>query len=137
MSSTSNSDAEPLYRCMTKGVKGAAEEFKYGMKWITARRAFLKVYQDRIECGDWILPYSAFEEAVLFQTRSGLIPCFILKIRTSNNAFQFGLNGNKFWKGDLPFDVVREKGRLKYSWFSIVFRFLLVAALVWHFFFRG
>ena len=126
----------PIYRCMTKGVRGAPEDFGYGLKWIMSRRALLKVFHDRLECGDWTIPYSEIEEADLFQTRSGLIPCFILKARTPNNTFQFGLNGNKFWKGDLPFDVTRTEGRLKYSIFSLCLRLALIAGLVWYLFFR-
>jgi len=129
-------DATPIYRFMTKGVRGAPEEFEYGLKWITSRRAFLKVFEDRIECGNWNIPYSAIEEAQLFQTRSGIIPCFILKARTADNTFQFGLNGNKFWKGDLPFEVKRSKGRLKYSTFSLCLRIALISGLVWYVFFR-
>jgi hypothetical protein len=121
---------------MTKGVRGAPEEFEYGLKWITSRRGFLKVFGNRLECGDWRIPYPDFEEAVLFQTRSGIIPCFILKIRTNENTFQFGLNGNRYWKGQLPFEVTRTKGRLKYSPFSIMLRVGLVAGLVWYFFLR-
>ena len=126
-----------MYRCMTKGAQGAAEEFEYGLKWITSRRAFLKVFEDRLECGDWNIPYSAIEKAELFQTRSGLIPCFILKARTADHTFQFGLNGNKFWKGELPFEVKRTKGRLKYSAFSICLRVALLAGLVWYLFFHN
>ena len=129
-------DTVAIYRCMTKGVRGAPEEFEYGLKWITSRRAFLKIFRDRLECGDWNIPYSAIEEAELFQTRSGIIPCFILKARTADNTFQFGLNGNKFWKGDLPFQVKRTKGRLKYSVFSICLRIALIGGLAWYLFFR-
>ena len=129
-------EVAPIYSCMTKGVRGAPEEFEYGLKWITSRRAFLKVFEDRLECGDWNVSYSAIEEAELFQTRSGIIPCFILKARTADNTFQFGLNGNKFWKGDLPFEVKRTKGRLEYSVFSICLRIALIAGLVWYVFFR-
>ena len=93
----------------------------------------MKVFQDKIECGDWKIPYPAIEESELVQTRSGLIPCFILKVRTGEKTYQFGLNGNKFWKGDLPFDVSRTKGRLKHSAFSLFMRITLVAALVWYF----
>ena len=124
-----------IYRCMTKGVEGSAEEFEYGLKWITSRRGSLKVFQDRIECGDWEIPYASIEDAELFQTRSGFIPCFILKVRTPDKTFQFGLNGNKFWKGELPFRVKRTKGRLKYSALSVCLRIAIVAVLVWYFFF--
>lgn len=64
-------DVAPIYRCMTKGVGGAPEEFEYGLKWVTSRRAFLKVFRDRLECGDWNIPYSAIEEAELFRGSLG------------------------------------------------------------------
>jgi hypothetical protein len=121
---------------MTKGVKGAAEEFEYGMSWVTARRASLKVFEDRLECGDWTIPYASVSQAVLFETRQMFIPCYILKVRTDSEAYQFGLNGNKFWRGELPFAVVRERGRLKYSVFSILARIALLVVLIWYFFLR-
>lgn len=122
---------------MTKGVRGAAEVYEYGMSWVTARRATLKVFPDRLECGDWTVPYASIDDAVLFATRQAFIPCYILKVRTDREAFQFGLNGNQFWKGDLPFKVTRERGRLQYSTFSIVVRVVLAAALIWYFFLRS
>lgn len=122
---------------MTKGVKGAAESFEYGMSWVTARRAFLTVYNDRIECGDWIIPHRTVSKAILFETRQVFVKCYILKIQTDSDAYQFGLNGNKFWAGELPFSVIREKGRLQYSKFSIAIRIVLAAALIWYFFFRS
>jgi len=126
----------PVHRCMTKGVKGAADAFEYGMSWVTARRAFLKVYEDRLECGDWGIPYRSINHAVLFETRQMFIPCYVLKIRTDAEAYQFGLNGGRFWAGELPFPVTREKGRLRYSKFSIAMRVILVAACIWYIFFR-
>jgi hypothetical protein len=128
---------KPIYRCMTKGVRGASEEFEYGMNWLTARRSFLSIFHDRLECGDWSIPYHTITQAVLFKTRQMFIPCYILKIRTEESAYQFGLNGNKVWAAELPFPVARETGRLKYSKFSIAVRVILVVALIWYFFFRS
>ena len=122
---------------MAKGVKGAAEAFEYGMSWITARRSFLKVFEDRLECGDWTIPNRSISEAVLFETRQMFIPCYILKVRTDSEAYQFGLTGNKFWKGELPFPVVRERGRLQYSTFSIVLRVVLIAIVIWYWYLRA
>lgn len=127
---------KPLYRCMTKGVRGASEAFEHGLSWVTSRRAFLTVWPDRLECGDWSIPHSTITQAVLFKTRQMFIPCYILKLQTQDATYQFGLNGNKYWASDLPFPVARETGKLKYSIFSIVARVILVAALVWHFFLR-
>ena len=126
---------KPIYRCMTKGVRGAAKAFEYDASWVTARRSFLSIFPDRLECGDWSIPYHTITQAVLFKTRQMFIPCYILKIKTGDSAYQFGLNGNKFWATELPFPVVREKGRLKYSKFSIAVRVILVATLIWYFFF--
>lgn len=121
---------------MTKGVKGAGESFEYGLSWVTARRAILQVYPDRIECGDWQIPYASISEAVLFETRHMFLRCYILKIRSGDATYQFGLSGGKFWAGELPFPVNREKGRLRYSAFSIVSRICLIAVVVWYCFFR-
>lgn len=121
---------------MTKGVRGASDTFEHGANWITARRAFLCVFGDRLECGDWYIPYQSITQAVLFKTRQMLIPCYILKIRTEDSVYQFGLNGHKFWAEELPFPVLRETGKLKYSKFSIAVRLVLAAALIWYFFFR-
>jgi len=129
-----NISSEPLYRCMTKGVQGAADQFEYGLSWVTSRRATLKIFADRLECGNWTIPYATFEQSVLFETKQWFITCYILKIRTADNSFQFGLNPNKFWSGDLPFEAERQKGQLKYSAYSIGVRIALVAGLIWYFY---
>ena len=121
---------------MAKGVKGASETFEYGMSWVTARRAILKVFADRIECGDWTIPCSEIERAVLFETKQWFIPCYILKVGTANVAYQFGLTGGKFWRGELPFPATREKGKLHYSTFSLIVRGIVVAGIICYFFLR-
>ena len=125
---------EPIHRCMTKSVKGASDQFEYGLSWVTSRRATLKVFEDRLECGDWKIPYAGIQRAILFETKQWFIPCYVLKVLTPDSAYQFGLNPNKFWKGDLPFIAEREKGRLKYSAYSIAIRVVLVVGLIWYFY---
>ena len=122
---------------MTKGVQGAADQFEYSLSWVAARRAALNVFPDRIECGDWVIPFCDIIESTLFETRQWFIKCYILKIKTDAKTYQFGLNGNKFWQGDLPFDVERLSGRLKYSRYSIVVRAMFVMGIVWYIFFRN
>jgi hypothetical protein len=128
---------EPIHRCMTKGVRGAADQFEYGLSWVTSRRGSLKVFSDRLECGDWTIPFEEIQQAVLFETRQWFIRCYVLKVRTAATTYQFGLNPGRFWRGDLPFEVERQKGRLKYSAFSIAIRVVLVAAILWHFYSRN
>ena len=133
---TSAEVEEPIFRCITKGVQGDADQFEFGLSWVTSRRAILKIYSDRIECGNWSIPFASFEQAILSETKQTFIPCYVLKIRTADNSYQFGLNPNKFWSGGLPFEVERQKGRLKYSTFSIVLRVILVAAIIWYFYLK-
>ena len=96
-----------------------------------ARRRLLKVFDDHFECGDWNIPYSAIDEAILFRTRQMLIPCYVLRVKSSGVIYQFGLNPGRFWSGALPFAVVREKAVLHYSWFSIGVRLAAVLALLY------
>ena len=127
---------KPLHQGMTKAIEGAPEDFGYSPKWITSRRAQLRVFEDRLECGDWTILSSQIEKAELFKTRSGLMPCYILKILTGEQSYQFGLNPSKYWKTELPFPVDRTEGKLKYSKFSVIIRILLVGVIIWHFFLR-
>ena len=117
---------------MSKGVKGAAETFEYGLDWLTARRARIRVFEDRVECGDWVVPYEKVSDAVLFETRSGIFRCFILRLRTSEHTYQFGLNHHAFWRAELPFEVIREKGKLKVSLFSLLIRGSLFVVFLWY-----
>ncbi len=122
---------------MTKGVKEAADQFAYGPSWVTSRRAMLKIFPDRMECGDWHISYDQMQRAVLFETKQWFIPCYVLKVQTEDHTYQFGLNSNKFWKGDLPFRVEREKGRLRYSAFSIALRVAVVLGLIGYLYSRS
>jgi hypothetical protein len=82
---------------------------------------------DSLVCGDWTIPYDQIKDATLISFSSLFLPGYILRVRTGDKVYQFGLNGNPYWKGDLPFPVTRERGKLGYSAFSIAAR---VAALV-------
>jgi hypothetical protein len=129
--------SEPIHRCMTKGVQGTADQFEYSLSWVTARRATLKLFPDRLECGNWIILFTAIEHAILFETKQWFIPCYVLKIRTAETTYQFGLNPGNFWSGDLPFEVERQKGQLKYSAYSIATRVMLVAGIIWYLYSRN
>ena len=128
--------SELLYNCMTKAVISDGDCRTIGPQWITSRRARLKLFAEHLTCGDWTLEYDEFENAELASFRTPLlrIPGYILTVRTSNQAYHFGVNGGSFWNGDLPFPVSRTKGQLQMSWVSIVARmavFAGVAILIW------
>lgn len=117
---------KPIYRCMTKATTAEGDELRRSANWIVARRAILKVMPDALVCGDWRIPYDQIDEAVLFSIWS-IYPGFLLRIKSSGKIYQFGLNWNPFWKKELPFPVKREKGKLKYSTFSLLIRLLVLA----------
>jgi hypothetical protein len=108
-------------------------EIRTRIESVTSRRGGFKIFEDRLEYGDCAIPYSDIEAAELYQTKFLFIPCFILKLRTADDTFQSGLSGNKYWKGELPFEVTRSKGRLKQSMVSIALRVALVAMIAWYF----
>lgn len=125
---------------MTKATTAEGDQRKYGPNWVTSRRGSLKVFADRLECGDWRIDFTEIKDAVLFSFRSFFlrIPGYILTVETEDRTYHFGINGwGRFWKGDLPFDAKRENGKLTFTWFSIIVRVLLVgyiAYVAWQWF---
>jgi len=126
-----------IYACMTKAVIADGDQVCIGPKWITSRRGILKLYGDRLVCGDWTIPYVDIEEAILSSFRSHIlrIPGYLLAVRTAGKTYHFGLNGWRFWKGPLPFPVARREVKLRMSPVSILARAVLigyVAYAVWN-----
>lgn len=123
--------AELLRRCMTKATTAEGDDVRHSLNWVLSRRGTLKIYTDRMECGDWVIPYSDIDEAVLFRTRQLLIPGYVLRVKSRGVIYQFGLNPSRFWAGELPFPARREQVRLGYSWYSITIRIILVGSVVY------
>jgi len=133
MPATENQSGTLLHSCVTKATTAEGDALRRSLNWVLARRAFLQVWSDRLVCGDWTIPYDTILESVLYSIRSPFfIPGYILRVRTADRTYQFGLNAGKFWRGDLPFLVSRERGRLSYSPFSIVVRLILLGSLLYY-----
>jgi len=124
---------QPLHTCMTKAVIGDGDQLRTGPKWITSRRGRLKLYSDRLECGDWAIQYDDIREAVLSSFRSPIlrIPGYVLAVRTDTNTYHFGLNGRRYWKGNLPFPATRQQAKLKMSPISILARAVLIGYAIY------
>ena len=129
---TADGDATLLHKCLTKATTSEGDAVRYSHNWAFARRAMLQIWSDRLVCGDWTIPYASITEAVLVTVRQAFRPCHILRIRTAERGYQFGLSATDFWAGELPFQVSREKGRLGYSAFSIAIRAVIVGFLIYH-----
>jgi hypothetical protein len=127
---------EPLYKAWTKGTTGERGSPRYSANWSTARRAWFKVFPDRVECGDWIIPKEDIKEATLFETRQWFIPVYALSLTTEEQTWQFGFNGWARIASHLPFPVKRERVTLRYSAFSLALRAMLLAYVAYWFFER-
>ena len=117
---------KPIHRCLTKATTAEGDQIRHSLSWVVSRRAILKVMPDALVCGAWNIPYQDIDEAVLFSVWGMLVPGFVLRVKSRGRIYQFGLNWSPFWRRELPFPVRREKGKLKWSVFSILVR--LVAA---------
>ncbi|MCL2117805.1 MAG: hypothetical protein FWH27_05175 [Planctomycetaceae bacterium] len=135
--------SELIHQCMTKGVIAEGDQLQHGPNWLLARRGKLKLYQDRLECGNWRIEYRDVKKATLYAVRQYVIvipiPGYVLKVETEDQTYYFGLNASKYWKKELPFPVERQKGRLRFSLFSVVVRLIFLGYIVyllwWMFFY--
>jgi hypothetical protein len=122
---------EPLYIAWVKGTTGEIGPPRYSANWSIARRGWFKVFPDRVECGDWVIPSEDIREATLFEARQWFIPVYVLSLATKERTWQFGFNGWSRIASYLPFSVKRERVRLRYSAFSVGIRALLLAYLAY------
>ena len=123
--------SDPVYRAWTKGIEGETGPPRRSTAWATARRAWLRCYPDRIECGDWVIPAADVRDAVLYDTRQALFPVSVLAVSTGARTFQFGFNPWVRVAPHLPFVVRRERVRLGYSPISIAARVMLLGWIGW------
>ncbi|MFO0898059.1 MAG: hypothetical protein U0836_11605 [Pirellulales bacterium] len=117
---------------MTKATTAEGDTVRRSLNWALARRGTLEVWTDALRFKDWQIPYAQIDEAVLHSIWQGLLPGFVLVVKSKGTIYQFGLNYGKFWKGELPFAVDRASGQMGCSWGSILLRVLLVAAALYY-----
>jgi hypothetical protein len=118
-----------LYKCLAKAIEGDGSRWAHGLKWVFARRAFLKVFDDHLECGDRRIENKAITSAVIRPVRSVLfLPGYVLKIVAGSGTYHFAVHGNPFWDGPLPFPVQHEEGAFSVP--NLVFRILFIGYLV-------
>ena len=122
---------EPIYKGMTKGVVADEAIPMPSPKWITSRRGILKVYGDRLECGDWIIPFDQIKESNLYKDAGLFYPGHVLRVVTNDRTYQFGLNPNRFWKNELPFKVERIQRSMTRTILVYGVRTLAIVALIY------
>jgi len=124
-----NAMSDVIHKCRVKAIRSKGTGVSLGLKWVFARRGSLKVFSDRLECGNWHIPYSAITEAILQSTPWLWTKAHVLVVRTTETTYQFGLNPGSFWRGELQFAVKRQEGGLFWTIVNIV-RIIIFAALL-------
>jgi hypothetical protein len=67
------------YKFRTKSINGATPGgIVRSEKWVMSRRDWLKIYDDRVTCGDWDILYSTVSDAVLYKGFSFPWPARVL-----------------------------------------------------------
>jgi len=117
------------YKCFCKATSREDKEPRYSHNWVAAKRAYFKIFDDRIECGSWNIPFSEIKSAHLYKAKQMFIPVNVFQLVTEKGNFQFGFNpwANPF--KHLSIEYEQSKIKLGYSKYSIVVRVLLVACV--------
>lgn len=126
-----------LFMNLAKGHKRGDQCPAYSWDWFVSRRARLVISEKELVFGDWVIPVSKIQNATLFRGRQVFMKFLILEVRTAEATYQFGVRQKSGLADKIPFEVECRKVRLRYSRFSIVFRFVLIGATVfcyWMFF---
>ena len=108
-------------------------EPSYSPKWITAKRAMFKVFDEHIDCGSWKINYSDIKSVTLYKTSQMLIPVNVLHIISNNGSYQFGFHPWAKPFSYLPIGYETKKVKLKMSPFSLIIRIAAIGYLGYYF----
>jgi hypothetical protein len=122
-----------LHRSAVKGIREAGQTLAsakpggFSLRRVWARRAFLNLYDDAIECGDWRIPFLEIQQAELLSLPYFFTQAYCLRVQTGSALYQFTVSPSRFWKGDIPFAA----NRSRYSGPTVIFaQVLRIATLV-------
>lgn len=121
----------PIYKCWTKATNREGGTLRRSHNWITSRRAWFKIFTDRIECGDWNIPFAEIEEIVVYRVKQMLIPFTVLQIEACGKTYQFGFNPWAKPLHYLPISYREEQIHIKHSTFSIGLRAMIIFFLIY------
>jgi hypothetical protein len=130
--------ARDLHKCTAKACRVQSSSLYDSFRWVLSRRGILRVTDETLHFGDWTIPYTLIDEAVLFRIRQMFIPGYVLRVRSRGFVYQFGLNFGRFWEGELPFEAERKRARIRLTPVRILLRVLFVAIVaywIWRIFF--
>jgi len=126
---TQHPNVDVLIADGTKARKVSSNEIaQYEVGWATARRGVLMLTSKELVCGNWTIPLSNIQEAILLYISSGSL----LKISTKDGKhYQFGMQRNSAWEEQKLFPLRVEEGALKFSKTSLIIRLVLLLWLAY------
>ncbi|MBT5708237.1 MAG: hypothetical protein HOI66_18140 [Verrucomicrobia bacterium] len=97
-------------RFLCKAIFDCPTTANVGPEWMTSKRCLLKVSDRDLMAGRVTVPFEMVRHAHIriVPSASPVLLC-ILTIETHETTHHFGLTYSRFWRGDLPFEVTREK----------------------------
>ena len=123
--------AQPIYRCWTKATTRELGVPRRSLNWMLSRRGWFKILKDRVECGNWVIPFDQVVGGTVYRTKQMLIPATVLELRTSTDCYQFGFNPWATPVEQLPIKLPEQSVQLRYSLFSILLRLLIVGLAIY------
>lgn len=115
------------YKAWCKGTSREDSEPRYSANWLVSKRAWFKIFDDRIECGSWKIPKDSIHKAIVYKTKQMFIPVTVLQLITEEGSYQFGFNPWARPIRHLDIEVEERSVKLQYSFFSILVRVAVLA----------
>ncbi|OYU97396.1 MAG: hypothetical protein CFE21_03640 [Bacteroidetes bacterium B1(2017)] len=113
-------------------VTSTNEDIRRGLDWVTSQRAVVLLTDQKIVCGNWIIPLDTISKAELVKINSLIGAGQVLKVQTKEaKNYQFGMPLNPVWTSQQQLPLTLEKGDVKHSVFSILVRLFLVGYLLY------
>lgn len=94
----------PVWSARVKAATGISGPPRPSLAWARARRGTMRVYSDRTEIGDWVLPHTDVMDAILYETRRG-VRNRVLEIVTPERTVQVNFNPGTSPEGVLPYSI--------------------------------
>ncbi|MCY6380251.1 hypothetical protein [Hoeflea prorocentri] len=94
----------PSFAVFVKATDRLSGAPKVSLEWARARRAHMKIFEDRVEIGDWSLPHADVTKATLYRT-DGKLKAHLLEIVTPQKTVQINPNTGVDPTPHLPYEV--------------------------------
>ena len=108
------------------------QDIQRGLDWVTSQRAVVLLTDKKIICGKWTIPFDTISTAQLLKINSLFGGGQVLKVQTTDDKnYQFGMQLNPEWTNQQSLPLTLEKGRVKYSAFSIIVRLVAAGYLIY------